>query len=126
MLMNSTAVSSIRSDALRTDQAESRNEIRRGADWQGFPALAARRVKGFLRFISKRFVGIGSERKRLMVRDTAPLGDRRFVSILQVERQRFLIGYSPSNVTLLAQLPDEFAAVEESASHSKESRGKKN
>lgn len=130
--MNSTAVSSIRSDALQTDRAESRIEISRRADWQGIPALAAGRFQGFLRFISKRFVGIGSERKRLMVRDTAPLGDRRFVSILQFERQRFLIGYSPSTVTLLAQLPDEFAAVEEPASEptiaskAKESRGKKN
>jgi|SRR5208283_2290646 len=47
--------------------------------------------------------------KALAVRETAALGDRRFVSVIQFERQRFLIGSSPSSVTLLAQLPAESA-----------------
>ena len=47
-----------------------------------------------------------SKRKTLSVRETAALGDRRFVSVIQFERQRFLIGSSPSAITLLAQLPD--------------------
>jgi hypothetical protein len=50
-----------------------------------------------------------SKRKTLSIRETAALGDRRFVSVIQFERQRFLIGSSPSSVTLLAQLPDESA-----------------
>src|SRR6266436_3511600 len=54
----------------------------------------------------------GSERKTLSVRETAALGDRRFVSVIQFERQRFLIGSSPSSITLLSQLPDESASGE--------------
>ncbi len=41
------------------------------------------------------------------VRETAALGNRRFVSVIQFESQRFLIGSSPTSVTLLAQLPDQ-------------------
>jgi hypothetical protein len=48
--------------------------------------------------------------KTLAVRETAALGDRRFVSVIQFERRRFLVGSSPSSVTLLAQLPDESAS----------------
>jgi flagellar biogenesis protein FliO len=45
--------------------------------------------------------------KALAVRETASLGERRFVAVIQFERQRFLIGASPSSITLLAQLPDD-------------------
>ncbi len=44
--------------------------------------------------------------KLLVVSETAALGDRRMVSVLQFEGQRFLIGCGPSTVTLLARLPD--------------------
>ncbi len=54
----------------------------------------------------------GSKRKALSVRETAALGDRRFVSVIQFERQRFLIASSPSSVTLLAQLSDESPSSE--------------
>jgi flagellar biogenesis protein FliO len=43
----------------------------------------------------------------LFVRETAALGDRRFVSVIQFESRRFLIGSSAASVTLLAQLPDD-------------------
>ena len=56
---------------------------------------------------------VGSKHKTLTVRETAALGDRRFVSVIQCERQRFLIGSSPSSITLLARLPDEFAGSDE-------------
>jgi flagellar biogenesis protein FliO len=54
----------------------------------------------------------GKKRKTLSVRETAALGDRRFVSVIQFERQRFLIGSSPSSITLLSKLPDESASDE--------------
>ncbi len=44
--------------------------------------------------------------KALIVSESATLGDRRLVSVVQFERQRFLIGCGPSTVTLLARLPD--------------------
>jgi len=69
-----------------------------------FFRLAARCLKAFWRSLVSR---AGSKRKTLAVRETAALGDRRFVCVIQHERRRFLIGAGPSSVTLLAQLPDE-------------------
>ncbi|MBI1741111.1 MAG: flagellar biosynthetic protein FliO [Candidatus Koribacter versatilis] len=53
------------------------------------------------------------KRKSLLVKETAGLGERRFVAVVQFERQRFLIGGSPGSITLLARLPDEESAGEE-------------
>ena len=50
--------------------------------------------------------------KLLLVGEASALGDRRFVAVVQFERQRFLIGSSPSSVTLLARLPDASAISE--------------
>ena|ERR1700691_1765835 len=47
--------------------------------------------------------------KSLVLVESSALGDRRFVTVVQFEQQRFLIGSSPSSVTLLARLPDERA-----------------
>jgi len=49
------------------------------------------------------------KRRSLLIKETAGLGERRFVAVLQFERQRFLIGGSPGSVTLLAHLPEEKA-----------------
>jgi hypothetical protein len=77
-------------------------------------ALAAGRLKVFWRsgIWTSLIRRAGSKRKTLSVRETAALGDRRFVSVIQFERQRFLIGSSPSSITLLSQLPDESASNE--------------
>jgi len=48
-------------------------------------------------------------RRSLVIQETAALGERRFVAVLQFERQRFLIGGSANAVTLLAHLPEEGA-----------------
>jgi flagellar biogenesis protein FliO len=42
--------------------------------------------------------------RRLRVAETVSLGEKRFVSILQVDGEQFLVGGSPSNVVLLAKL----------------------
>lgn len=55
-------------------------------------------------------------RKALSVRETTSLGERRFVAVIQFERQRFLIGASPSSVTLLTQLSDDEAPFNDSCS----------
>ena len=44
--------------------------------------------------------------KSLFVSETAALGERRSVSVVQFGRQRFLIGCGPSSIALLARLPD--------------------
>ncbi|MGA7560235.1 MAG: flagellar biosynthetic protein FliO [Terriglobales bacterium] len=62
-------------------------------------------------------------RKQLSVSETAALGDRRFVSVIQFERRRFLIGSSPSSVTLLSRLPDECGNGEEGDDLAEKSKG---
>ena len=76
--------------------------------------LAAARLKCFWRSAiwTSLIRRAGNKRKTLSVCETAALGDRRFISVIQFERQRFLIGSSPSSVTLLSQLPDESASGE--------------
>lgn len=59
--------------------------------------------------------GARRKTKSLLVRETSALGDHRFVAVVQFERQRFLIGSSPSSVTLLAHLPDADPATEAGA-----------
>lgn len=46
----------------------------------------------------------GSGSGRLKVDETLALGDRRYVSILEAEGERFLIALSPQGVSLLARL----------------------
>jgi flagellar biogenesis protein FliO len=49
----------------------------------------------------------------LKVAETVSLGEKRFVTILQVDGEQFLVGGSPSNIVLLARLevkPDTFGA----------------
>ena len=47
------------------------------------------------------------KRRSLVIQETAALGERRFVAVLQFEGQRFLIGGSANAVTLLAHLPQQ-------------------
>ena len=49
--------------------------------------------------------------RALSIRETASLGERRLVAVVHVGPQRFLVGASPSSVTLLAQLPDEYSGT---------------
>lgn len=48
-----------------------------------------------------------SSSKRLQVAATVSLGEKRFVAVIQVDGQQFLIGGGATNVTLLAQLNDK-------------------
>lgn len=58
-------------------------------------------------------IHVRQTRKRLRVCETVPLGDKRFVAVIQVDDQQFLLGGSASSISLLAQLekPAEFAKV---------------
>jgi flagellar biogenesis protein FliO len=60
-----------------------------------------------LRMVGGSLWRAGRKHKALTVCETAALGDRRFVSVIQFGRQRFLIGSSPGSITLLSVLPDE-------------------
>src|SRR5271163_3797750 len=79
-----------------------------------FFMLAAARLKVFCAVTWRSLVNhTRRQRKTLSVSESAALGDRRFVSVIQFERQRFLIGSSPSSISLLALLPDRPSSGEE-------------
>lgn len=46
--------------------------------------------------------------RRLTVSETVSLGEKRFVSILCVDGEQFLVGGSSSNIVLLAKLEKDF------------------
>ena len=73
-----------------------------GASFSGLLRIAIARVA----ILSRTFLSRArSRQKQLAVVESVALGDRRFVSVIQFEGQRFLVGSAPSTVTLLAQLP---------------------
>src|SRR5271167_4257896 len=80
----------------------------------GFTDLAREGPAGPIR----NWVGVASKRltrfarqwmrrpePQLRLCESVTLGERRFVALIQVEKQRFLIGGSSAAVVLLAQLP---------------------
>jgi hypothetical protein len=58
-------------------------------------------------------VRVRQNRKRLRVCETVPLGEKRFVAVIQVDDKQFLVGGASNSVSLLAQLdkPAEFSSV---------------
>jgi flagellar biogenesis protein FliO len=64
--------------------------------------LAGGGLWAFRRWGARRLPGSGGA--RLKVEETLALGDRRFVSILKVDDEHFLIALSPQGVNLMARL----------------------
>ncbi|BDU76568.1 flagellar biosynthetic protein FliO [Mesoterricola sediminis] len=64
--------------------------------------LAGGGLWAFRRWGAKRLPGSGGS--RLNVEETLALGDRRYVSILRADDEKFLIALGPQGVTLLARL----------------------
>ncbi len=44
--------------------------------------------------------------KGLRLCQSLPLGDRRFVAVVEFERERFLVGGTPASLVLLSRLTD--------------------
>jgi flagellar biogenesis protein FliO len=44
--------------------------------------------------------------RRLRLCESLPLGERRFVAVVEFERARFLVGGTPSSLVLLSRLAD--------------------
>jgi flagellar biogenesis protein FliO len=65
-----------------------------------------------LKWITQR-VKVQHARKTLRVCESVSLGDKRFVALVQVDDERFLIGGSSGSVSLLSRLPEAktFAVV---------------
>ncbi len=89
---------------------------------EGLPKEFAseRRFAGLLRgFLDtwRRVSGAGGLRllqarsRRLQVHETVQLGEKRFVAILRVDGEQFLIGGSAGHVSLLAELKPESPAT---------------
>jgi flagellar biogenesis protein FliO len=49
-------------------------------------------------------------RKHLRVCENVSLGDKRFVALIQVDDERFLIGGAASSIAMLARLSEPFSA----------------
>jgi flagellar biogenesis protein FliO len=71
--------------------------------------------KRWLRAISQLLAAVGNSLRKVKVRrreralqlcETLPLGDRRFVMVVQFERRRFLIGATNQSISLLDRLDD--------------------
>jgi flagellar biogenesis protein FliO len=45
--------------------------------------------------------------RQLKLRETLPLGEKRFLAVVEFERQRFLIGGAANSVSLLTELPSD-------------------
>ena len=60
-----------------------------------------------------RKIQVRQKKKRLRICESVPLGDKRFVAVIQVDNQQFLLGGSANSISLLAQLekPAEFTSV---------------
>jgi len=58
--------------------------------------------------------------RQLCLRETLMLGDRRFISVVEFERQRFLIAGTSGSVVMLAELPGEVSAREDLQAKAKE------
>jgi flagellar biogenesis protein FliO len=80
--------------------------------------LAGGGLWAFKRWGAKRIPGSGGS--RLNVEETLALGDRRFVSILRADDEKFLIAMGPQGVNLIARLESVEAAAPSSFSQALE------
>jgi flagellar protein FliO/FliZ len=53
---------------------------------------------------TKRHVAVRQRRKRLKVCESVSLGEKRFVAVIQVDGQQFLVGGASNSIAMLAQL----------------------
>ncbi len=55
--------------------------------------------------VAKRRLHFGA--KRLRISETVSLGEKRFVAILELDGQQFLVGGAPGSIAIMAQLSQE-------------------
>lgn len=61
--------------------------------------------------------------KSLRLCESLPLGERRFVAVVEFERARFLVGGTPSSVVLLSRLQDSHEDSQEQMDEAGEDGG---
>ncbi len=76
--------------------------VRKPAPAAGVPALLKQLITGISWFLGK--VKVQPARKTLRLCENLSLGEKRFVAVIQVESERFLIGGAAGSVSLLTRL----------------------
>lgn len=87
-----------------------------GNDFLAAPGLrfSSKRLRSRLRELWRRVLRISRRSpKSLRLCESLPLGERRFVAVVEFERARFLVGGTSSSLVLLSQLRDCGAGAEE-------------
>lgn len=59
----------------------------------------------FRRFNGARLPRRGAGRLAMRLAGSLPLGERRFLTVVEVEERRFLLGVAPQAISMLAELP---------------------
>jgi len=73
-------------------------------------ALLIRKISSGVVWAAKN-VRVQPARKTLRVCESVSMGERRFVAVIQVDKQRFLIGGGTGSVSLLSRLPESSRAL---------------
>ncbi len=60
----------------------------------------------WMRRLQRRAVA-GQRQRRLRLRETLPLGEKRFLAVVQFEHEQFLVGGTGQSLSLLARLGSE-------------------
>jgi len=108
----STSSALTRYPATRKIEALRRQQIVRRVPRPKLPEPVAPQPSFFSRAFG--WLGVGNTGpKQLQVVETLPLGEKRFVAILNAEGRKFLIGGGASGVSLLTQLDDATETFEE-------------
>lgn len=99
MTSGSNTVRSLSSKALAADSISATDPVR---------AFGETLVQAW-KWLTRHSRGVLTHRvsRRLKVAETVSLGEKRFVSIVQVDGEQFLVGGSSSNIVLLAKLEEK-------------------
>jgi flagellar biogenesis protein FliO len=69
------------------------------------PRLAGSKIAALLSRLLSKAVARGRERQ-LRISETLSLGEKRFIAVVEYGRQKFLLGGTPHNISLLQRLDD--------------------
>lgn len=57
-------------------------------------------------------VGAGQGRRRLRICETLSLGEKRFIAVVEYDRQKFLLAGTPQTISLLQRLEEDVRDTE--------------
>jgi len=80
------------------------------------PAVLRQVIGNFHRLLSavtrwSQTVSLKRRENQMRLCETLSLGDRRFLAVVLVEQQKYLVGGAPNSVALLAKLPSQAQMV---------------